>query len=98
MLILPAIDLIDGQCVRLYQGDYARKSVYSSNPLAVAQSFVESGCSGLHIVDLDAAKAGYPVNSVIVKQIVQTINVPVHIGGGIRDLATIAMYLECGIA
>ena len=96
-MILPAIDLIDGQCVRLYQGDYAQKSVYSASPLAVAKEFAAAGCQALHIVDLDAAKAGNPINSALVLEIAQTVQVPVQIGGGIRDLATVAMYLENGV-
>lgn len=84
--------------MRLYQGDYSKKSVYSSDPLAVAQSFAAAGCPGIHIVDLDAAKKGSPVNSALVIAIAQSVNVPVQIGGGIRDLATVARYLNNGVA
>jgi phosphoribosylformimino-5-aminoimidazole carboxamide ribotide isomerase len=91
MLIYPAIDLRGGRCVRLRQGDYNRETVFSDDPVAVARRWVEQGADRLHVVDLDGAKAGRPVNAEIVHGIAQ-VGVPVQLGGGIRtddDLATV---------
>jgi len=99
MLLIPAIDLIDGQCVRLRQGDYADKTVFDTDPLAVASKWVEAGARRLHIVDLDGAKAGKPINAHIVKAICEKYpDLPVQIGGGIRDEATVKTYLEAGVS
>jgi phosphoribosylformimino-5-aminoimidazole carboxamide ribotide isomerase len=91
MLIYPAIDLRGGRCVRLRQGDYNRETVFSDDPVAVARQWVQQGADRLHVVDLDGAKAGRPVNAEIVHGIAQ-VGVPVQLGGGIRtddDLATV---------
>lgn len=99
MLLIPAIDLIDGQCVRLRQGDYADKTVFDTDPLAVAARWVDAGARRLHIVDLDGAKAGEPVNADIVRSICDRFpDLPVQIGGGIRDQQTVAAYLDAGVA
>ncbi len=99
MLLIPAIDLIDGQCVRLRQGDYADKTVFDIDPVAVASKWVEAGARRLHIVDLDGAKAGKPVNAHIVKEICEKYpDLPVQIGGGIRDEATVKTYLDAGVS
>jgi len=99
MLLIPAIDLIDGQCVRLRQGDYADKTVFDTDPLAVASKWVEAGARRLHIVDLDGAKAGKPVNAHIVKEICEKYpDLPVQIGGGIRDEAMVKAYLDAGVS
>ncbi len=99
MLLIPAIDLIDGQCVRLRQGDYADKTVFDTDPLAVASKWVEAGARRLHIVDLDGAKAGKPVNAHIVKEICEKYpELPVQIGGGIRDEAMVKAYLDAGVS
>ena len=99
MLLIPAIDLIDGQCVRLRQGDYADKTVFDTDPLAVASKWVEAGARRLHIVDLDGAKAGEPINAHIVQAICEKYpNLPVQIGGGIRDESTVKTYLDAGVS
>ena len=97
MLIIPAIDLRGGQCVRLQQGDYSRETVFGSDPVAVASSWVARGAEWLHIVDLDGAKAGRPVNSDIVRRIVETARVLCQLGGGLRSEADIRAALECGV-
>lgn len=94
MLIMPAIDLKDGEVVRLYKGDYNQKKVYSSNPASIAKKFEEIGADLLHLVDLDGAKDGYCKNIDVIKQIRNTISIPIEIGGGIRDEETIKKYLE----
>jgi len=96
MDIIPAIDLINGQAVRLYQGDYNRKTVYSSNPVQVAQAFAKQGVSRLHVVDLEGAKEGKIVNTNIIKDICQAVSIPVEVGGGIRDIATVDTLLHNG--
>ena len=98
MILFPAIDLKNGQCVRLEQGDMARATVFNLDPAAQAQSFVAQGFEYLHVVDLDGAFAGKPVNAVAVEAMLKTISIPVQLGGGIRDLATIEAWLSKGIA
>ncbi len=97
MEIFPAIDLKDGQAVRLFQGDYDQMTVYSNSPVEVAQSFKEKGATNLHIVDLDGAKDGKLVNFETIKAIVKDINMFVQVGGGIRDEKRICQYLELGV-
>ena len=84
MLIYPAIDLLGGKCVRLQQGDYNRGTVFSDDPVAVARQWVEKGADRLHLVDLDGAKAGKPVNGDVIQAICDAVDVPVQLGGGIR--------------
>lgn len=84
MLILPAIDLRGGQCVRLRQGDYAQETIFGSDPAAVAQRWVSEGAAYLHLVDLDGAKLGRPVNGESVRRIVEAADLPCQLGGGIR--------------
>lgn len=98
MLILPAIDIRGGKCVRLVQGDYAQETVYDDDPVAVAQGFVEQGAEWIHIVDLDGAKAGKPVNLDIVERIVKQTSAKVELGGGIRSLESANQVLNRGIA
>ncbi len=99
MLLIPAIDLIDGQCVRLRQGDYADKTVFDTNPVAVASKWVDAGARRLHIVDLDGAKAGEPINAHIVQAICERFpEIPIQIGGGIRDETTAEAYLNAGVS
>lgn len=99
MLLIPAIDLIDGQCVRLRQGDYADKTIFDTDPIAVADKWVKAGARRLHIVDLDGAKAGHPINADIVAEICKKHpDLPVQIGGGIRDAATVKTYLDAGVS
>jgi phosphoribosylformimino-5-aminoimidazole carboxamide ribotide isomerase len=97
MLIIPAIDLKDGQCVRLYQGDYNKVTVFSDDPLAVGRSFREAGAQYLHLVDLDGAKAGKPVNLSVIEAIRRGSGLPIELGGGIRDEATVGQLLGMGI-
>jgi phosphoribosylformimino-5-aminoimidazole carboxamide ribotide isomerase len=97
MILFPAIDLKNGQCVRLEQGDMARATVFNLDPAAQARSFVEQGFEYLHVVDLDGAFAGKPVNAQAVESMLKTIPIPVQLGGGIRDLATVEAWLGKGI-
>ncbi|MHC4258107.1 MAG: 1-(5-phosphoribosyl)-5-[(5-phosphoribosylamino)methylideneamino]imidazole-4-carboxamide isomerase [Planctomycetota bacterium] len=97
MDILPAIDLIDGQCVRLIQGQYDRKITYKDDPLAQAQEFYDAGAQWLHVVDLDGAKQGMPVNAEVVAKIAKEVPMKVELGGGIRDEAAIVTMLEAGV-
>lgn len=95
--IIPAIDLINGECVRLQQGDYDKKTVFDSNPVAVARRWQDQGASRLHVVDLDGAKAGHPVNVEVIRQIARALDIPVQVGGGIRNLADIKTILDTGV-
>ncbi len=98
MQIWPAIDLRGGQCVRLFQGDYDRETVYGDDPAAVARYWVEHGADCLHLVDLDGAREGHPVNLASVEQILAAVNVPCELGGGIRDASTIEKLLGSGVS
>jgi len=99
MLIIPAIDLKDGQCVRLRQGLMDDSTVFSNDPVAVATRWVEAGCRRLHLVDLNGAFAGEPVNGQIVTAIAKAYpQLPIQIGGGIRSLATIEHYIKAGVS
>ncbi|MCU0525290.1 MAG: 1-(5-phosphoribosyl)-5-[(5-phosphoribosylamino)methylideneamino]imidazole-4-carboxamide isomerase [Elainella sp. Prado103] len=97
MEVIPAIDLLEGRCVRLYQGDYARSEVFDENPVAVARQWVEQGATRLHLVDLDGAKAGHPVNQQAIEAIVRAVDVPVQVGGGLRDRSSVAGLLGLGV-
>ena len=97
MILYPAIDLKDGQCVRLLRGEMAMATVFGDDPAAQALKFQAAGCQWLHLVDLNGAFAGAPVNSAAVEAILKQISVPAQLGGGIRDMATIAMWLEKGL-
>ncbi len=99
MLIIPAIDLKDGQCVRLKQGRMDDTTIFSSDPVAVAKQWVDAGCQRLHLVDLNGAFAGEPVNGEVVRAIAAAYpNLPIQIGGGIRDLETIEHYIKAGVS
>src|SRR6056297_3507113 len=98
MILYPAIDLKDGQAVRLIKGDMARATVFSDDPAEQAMAFVEAGCEWLHLVDLNGAFAGEPVNAAPVEQILKRCKVPAQLGGGIRDMATIERWLSQGLA
>ena len=99
MLIIPAIDIKDGHCVRLKQGDMQAVTVFSEDPAAMAQHWLERGAERLHIVDLNGAVAGRPKNELAIREIVSVVGeeIPVQLGGGIRDLDTIERYLDDGI-
>ncbi len=98
MILYPAIDLKRGACVRLVQGDMARATVYADDPAAQARSFVDAGCAWLHVVDLDGAVAGAPVNVAAVSAILDAVEVPLQLGGGIRDVATVKAWFAAGVA
>ena len=98
MILYPAIDLKDGQCVRLYKGEMAQATVFNDNPAAQARAFQDAGCEWLHLVDLNGAFAGAPVNAAAVEAILATTDVPAQLGGGIRDMATIERWLSKGLA
>lgn len=97
MLLLPAIDIRDGQCVRLYQGNMDEATVYSEDPLAVAKMWEEMGAPMLHVIDLDAAFMGTLQNFSVIKEIVDNVNIPVQVGGGIRTIRTIEKVLGAGV-
>ena len=98
MILYPAIDLKDGQAVRLLRGDMDKATVFNDDPAAQARAFVDAGCEWLHLVDLNGAFAGEPVNAAAVKAILAATNVPAQLGGGIRDMATIEGWLARGLA
>jgi phosphoribosylformimino-5-aminoimidazole carboxamide ribotide isomerase len=98
MLILPAIDLRGGKCVRLKQGDYARETVFGDDPVGMARRWVSEGAKALHLVDLDGAKAGNPVNGDVIRRIVEAVDVPCQVGGGLRTEADIETTLAAGVA
>ena len=97
MILYPAIDLKDGQAVRLFKGDMDKATVFNDDPAAQAMEFVEAGCEWLHLVDLNGAFAGSPVNAAPVEAILERCKVPAQLGGGIRDMATIEMWLGKGL-
>lgn len=98
MVILPAIDIKDGNCVRLFRGDYATAEKVADNYLDTALSFEKAGAEWIHMVDLDGAKAGRPVNTKIYTDVAEKTNLKVEVGGGIRDIKTVGEYLEMGIS
>jgi phosphoribosylformimino-5-aminoimidazole carboxamide ribotide isomerase len=98
MILYPAIDLKDGNCVRLLRGDMAAATVFGTDPAAQARAFQDAGCAWVHLVDLNGAFAGVPVNAHAVEAVLARITVPAQLGGGIRDMATIAAWLEKGLA
>ena len=98
MILFPAIDLKNGQCVRLEQGDMARATVFNLDPAAQARSFAAQGFEYLHVVDLDGAFAGKPMNAQAVETMLKAVTMPVQLGGGIRDLKTVEAWLEKGVA
>ena len=98
MILYPAIDLKDGQAVRLVHGDMEQSTVFNDDPAAQAMEFVNAGCEWLHLVDLNGAFAGEPVNAAPVEAILKTCKVPTQLGGGIRDMATIEAWLDKGLS
>ncbi|MCH8345724.1 MAG: 1-(5-phosphoribosyl)-5-[(5-phosphoribosylamino)methylideneamino]imidazole-4-carboxamide isomerase [Chloroflexi bacterium] len=97
MEIIPAIDIRGGRCVRLVQGDYDRETVFADDPADAARRWRDAGAKRLHVVDLDGAREGRAVNAASVERIVAAVDVPVQLGGGLRDLETIGGYLEAGV-
>ena len=98
MILFPAIDLKEGRCVRLIQGDMAQATVFNDDPAAQADAFARQGFAWLHVVDLDGAFAGRPMNAAAVEAILRRVTIPVQLGGGIRDLRTVEGWLAKGIA
>ncbi|BCX08504.1 1-(5-phosphoribosyl)-5-[(5-phosphoribosylamino)methylideneamino]imidazole-4-carboxamide isomerase [Fischerella thermalis] len=97
MEVIPAIDLLEGRCVRLYQGDYDRSQVFSENPVDVAKQWVEEGATRLHLVDLDGAKAGKLVNLKAIEAIAQAVSVPIEVGGGLRTRDSVQQLFNLGV-
>lgn len=97
MEVIPAIDLLEGRCVRLYQGDYQQSQVFNDNPVEVAKQWESQGATRLHLVDLDGAKQGHPVNLEVIKQIVDSVNINVQVGGGLRKRSSIETLFNLGV-
>ncbi|MGF1569159.1 MAG: 1-(5-phosphoribosyl)-5-[(5-phosphoribosylamino)methylideneamino]imidazole-4-carboxamide isomerase [Nodosilinea sp.] len=97
MEVIPAIDLLDGRCVRLYQGDYAQSEVFDDNPVAVARQWANQGATRIHVVDLDGAKSGQPENWRAIEAIVRAVDVPVEVGGGLRDRQRVTDLFALGV-
>ena len=99
MLLIPAIDIKDGRCVRLRQGDMNSATVFSEDPVAMARHWVDLGARRLHVVDLNGARSGKPVNEPVIRRIIEEVGVevPVQLGGGLRDLDTIERYIDGGV-
>ena len=98
MILYPAIDLKDGKAVRLVQGEMGRATVFNDNPAAQARDFQDAGCAWIHLVDLNGAFAGQPVNGKVVEDILTAVSVPCQLGGGIRDMVTIDTWMDRGLA
>jgi phosphoribosylformimino-5-aminoimidazole carboxamide ribotide isomerase len=96
MYIIPAIDIIDGKCVRLTQGDYEQKKIYNEDPLEVAQQFEDAGLQRLHLVDLDGAKAGHIVNYKVLERLTSKTNLHIDFGGGLKSDSDLRIAFECG--
>ncbi|MEA5573794.1 1-(5-phosphoribosyl)-5-[(5-phosphoribosylamino)methylideneamino]imidazole-4-carboxamide isomerase [Calothrix sp. UHCC 0171] len=97
MEVIPAIDLLAGRCVRLYQGDYAQSQVFNENPVEVAKQWQDEGATRLHLVDLDGAKVGKPANLEAIAAITQEISIPVEVGGGLRDRESVKQLFDIGV-
>lgn len=97
MEVIPAIDLLEGRCVRLYQGDYNQSQVFNDNPVEVAQRWVSEGATRLHLVDLDGAKAGKPENWEAIRAIAKAVDIPIEVGGGLRDRDRVAALFDLGV-
>ncbi len=98
MEVIPAIDILAGRCVRLYQGDYQQSQVFSDNPLEMALQWQSLGAPRLHLVDLDGAREGNPVNLEVIAKIVKSLNIPVQVGGGLRNREAVERLLDLGVA
>jgi phosphoribosylformimino-5-aminoimidazole carboxamide ribotide isomerase len=97
MEVIPAIDLLGGNCVRLYQGDYGQSEVFGEDPVTMAKQWQDQGATRLHLVDLDGAKTGEPVNFSAIEKIVNALEIPVQVGGGLRDRTRVAQLLSLGV-
>ncbi|MCK4534417.1 MAG: 1-(5-phosphoribosyl)-5-[(5-phosphoribosylamino)methylideneamino]imidazole-4-carboxamide isomerase [Syntrophobacterales bacterium] len=98
MLVIPAIDLKDGKCVRLLQGDFDLSTVYSDHPANIAAKWQEKGAKRIHVVDLDGSRDGLPRNMDVIREIVRVVDVPLQVGGGIRDMKTVDEYISMGVS
>ena len=98
MILFPAIDLFEKKAVRLYKGDYANMTVYSENPIEIARDFEACGCTYIHMVDLEGAKDGTTLNLSIVEQVARETSLSVEVGGGIRNMETVARYFNAGVS
>jgi len=98
VFIIPAVDIKNGQCVRLAQGDFDRVTVYAENPVDMARLWAQKGAKRIHIVDLDGSVAGLPRNASVILDIAKSVCVPIEVGGGIRNMETISTYLENGVS
>ncbi|MTJ08669.1 1-(5-phosphoribosyl)-5-[(5-phosphoribosylamino)methylideneamino]imidazole-4-carboxamide isomerase [Anabaena sp. UHCC 0204] len=97
MEVIPAIDLLEGRCVRLYKGDYERSQVFSENPVEVAKMWADQGATRLHLVDLDGAKAGKIVNLAAIEAIRNNLSIPIEVGGGLRDRSSVVQLFNLGV-
>ena len=97
MEVIPAIDLIDGRCVRLYQGDYSQETVYSDDPVEVALRWERLGAGRIHVIDLDGARAGSPRNLDVIRSIADAVGLPVQMGGGVRTIESVQEVLDSGV-
>src|SRR4030067_2080456 len=97
MMVIPAIDLKDGKCVRLSQGRMDRETIYSEDPVQMAKHWEAKGAERLHVVDLNGAVTGKPIHRALIKDITQSLRIPIEVGGGIRNIATIEDYLSSGV-
>jgi phosphoribosylformimino-5-aminoimidazole carboxamide ribotide isomerase len=97
VIVIPAIDLKDGRCVRLAQGDFQRVTVYSEDPVKIAEQWRSQGAQRIHVVDLDGSLAGSPRNMAVILEMVKTVPIPIEIGGGIRDIKTVEFYIQNGV-
>ncbi|MDB9526064.1 1-(5-phosphoribosyl)-5-[(5-phosphoribosylamino)methylideneamino]imidazole-4-carboxamide isomerase [Oscillatoria sp. CS-180] len=97
MEVIPAIDLLEGRCVRLYQGDYDQSQVFDENPVEVARRWADEGATRLHLVDLDGAKAGKPENWQAIAAIAEAVTIPIEVGGGLRDRDRVAALFDLGV-
>lgn len=98
MEIIPAIDIKNGKCVRLFKGDYSRETIYEIDPVVVAKKWQAQGATLLHVVDLDGAKKGEIVNSKTIQKIIKSVSIPIQVGGGIRSLTTIEDLIKIGVS
>ena len=97
MEVIPAIDILDGKCVRLFQGDYDKETIFSDYPIDIAKRWESYGAQRLHLIDLDGAKNGNPINQSTIVEISQSVDIPIQVGGGIRDFRTVEKYIQDGI-
>src|SRR5690606_11641137 len=96
-VLYPAIDLRGGKCVRLYEGDYGAETVYDADPVNVARKWAAAGAEWLHVVDLDAARTGEPVNLPVIREMASRVDIPIQAGGGVRSMERLEMFLDAGV-